>query len=115
MFVSYYVRVSTFLAQIFTNFITFFIVLTSITSGVIAGISYVFFHAYFLGALEYSHQPEEYKALLTGLSVIESISLFVFIGEIALHWIDDFHAYWKDNWNIFDFVLTVAVSLLLSD
>ncbi len=44
------------------------------------------------------------------LDIIDSFSLIVFTSEIILKWIDNFRNYWKSPWNIFDFIVTFAVS-----
>ncbi len=44
------------------------------------------------------------------LNFIDSFSVVVFITEIVLKWIDNFRGFWKNPWNIFDFVVTVVVS-----
>ncbi len=50
--------------------------------------------------------------LKTLLDFIDSFSVIVFITEIVLKWIDNFRRFWKNPWNIFDFVVTVVVSSL---
>ena len=50
--------------------------------------------------------------LKTLLDFIDSFSVIVFITEIVLKWIDNFRGFWKNPWNIFDFVVTVVVSSL---
>jgi len=39
--------------------------------------------------------------------MIDMISLLVFILEIILKWMDNFHTFWHDGWNIFDFIVTI--------
>ncbi len=44
------------------------------------------------------------------LNFIDSFSVIVFTAEIVLKWMDNFRGFWKNPWNIFDFVVTVVVS-----
>ncbi len=43
------------------------------------------------------------------MRIFDLFALIVFIVEIALKWLDNFPAYWKDGWNILDFTVTVLV------
>lgn len=45
------------------------------------------------------------------LDIFDYCSLFIFMLEIALKWIDDFKHFWKSSWNIFDFLVTFAVRI----
>ncbi len=60
--------------------------------------------------------PETNNVGITTLKIfldfIDSFSLIIFTSEIVLKWIDNFRNYWKNPWNIFDFVVTFAVSFL---
>ncbi|XP_064390889.1 cation channel sperm-associated protein 2-like [Halichondria panicea] len=49
------------------------------------------------------------------LNFIDSFSVIVFTAEIVLKWMDNFRGFWKNPWNIFDFVVTVvsAVPLII--
>ncbi|CAH1795210.1 unnamed protein product, partial [Owenia fusiformis] len=40
------------------------------------------------------------------MNIIDYVTLFVFVIEIVLKWIDDFWDFWKSGWNIFDFIVT---------
>ncbi len=44
------------------------------------------------------------------LDFIDSFSVIVFTTEIILKWINSFRGFWKNPWNIFDFVVTIIVS-----
>ncbi|KAK2189943.1 hypothetical protein NP493_93g04023 [Ridgeia piscesae] len=41
------------------------------------------------------------------LDMFDYWTLYVFVLEIILKWIDNFWHFWKNRWNIFDFVVTV--------
>ncbi|KAJ3085986.1 Cation channel sperm-associated protein 2 [Quaeritorhiza haematococci] len=45
------------------------------------------------------------------MRIFDLLSLFCFCIEIILKWIDDFNGYWKDGWNIMDFVITLLSAL----
>ena len=45
------------------------------------------------------------------ISIIDTISVVVFFGEIALKWLDDFSAFWQDGWNIFDLAITLLSAI----
>ncbi|XP_030832241.1 cation channel sperm-associated protein 2-like [Strongylocentrotus purpuratus] len=42
------------------------------------------------------------------LEIFDYCALFLFMVEILLKWVDNFPLFWKNGWNIFDFVVTVA-------
>ncbi|XP_072166892.1 cation channel sperm-associated protein 2-like isoform X1 [Diadema setosum] len=42
------------------------------------------------------------------LEIFDYCSLFLFMVEILLKWLDNFFLFWNNGWNIFDFVVTVA-------
>nr|XP_054755635.1 cation channel sperm-associated protein 2-like [Lytechinus pictus] len=42
------------------------------------------------------------------LEIFDYCALFLFMVEILLKWLDNFPLFWKNGWNIFDFVVTVA-------
>ena len=46
------------------------------------------------------------------LDFIDSFSVIVFATEIVLKWIDNFRNFWKNPWNVFDFIVTGVVSLV---
>ena len=45
------------------------------------------------------------------LDIFDYCSLFLFMVEIILKWMDDFFSFWKNGWNNFDFFVTVGVRL----
>lgn len=45
------------------------------------------------------------------LQIFDYCTLTVFILEIILKWIDGFWSFWKNGWNIFDFIVTVMVCM----
>ena len=52
-----------------------------------------------------------YEHLKIFLNIFDYLSLLMFILEILLKWINGFSNFWKNGWNIFDFSVTVMVSL----
>jgi len=38
--------------------------------------------------------------------------MVIFVTEIIVKWIDSFIEYWKDGWNVTDFIVTVVVMLI---
>jgi hypothetical protein len=50
--------------------------------------------------------PEENYVAHRIMERIDLFILFCFITEMSLKWLDSFTDYWKDTWNIFDFILT---------
>ena len=47
------------------------------------------------------------------LEIFDYSTLYVFVLEILLKFVDDFWNFWKNFWNIFDFFVTFLVSLEL--
>ena len=45
------------------------------------------------------------------LEIFDYLTLCVFVLEIILKWLDNFWHFWKNRWNIFDFVVTLMVRL----
>ena len=43
------------------------------------------------------------------LEIFDYLTLCVFVLEIILKWLDNFWYFWKNRWNIFDFVVTLMV------
>ncbi|MBN3308957.1 CTSR2 protein, partial [Amia calva] len=41
------------------------------------------------------------------LNIVDWSIVAIFLLEILLKWIDDFFMFWKNNWNIFDFMVTI--------
>ncbi|XP_072038186.1 cation channel sperm-associated protein 2-like [Amphiura filiformis] len=48
------------------------------------------------------------EGLRLALDIFDYCSLFLFMVEIVLKWLDDFINFWKNGWNIFDFIVTVG-------
>ncbi|XP_032078221.1 cation channel sperm-associated protein 2 [Thamnophis elegans] len=48
-----------------------------------------------------------YMKITNALEVILWVILDIFLIEIGLHWFVSFQRYWKNSWNIFDFIVTV--------
>ena len=49
--------------------------------------------------------------LKTLLDFIDAFTVIVFSAEIILKWIDGFKHFWKNPWNVFDFIVTAVVSV----
>ena len=47
------------------------------------------------------------------LNFIDAFTVIVFSLEILLKWTDNFSAFWRDSWNVFDLIVTVLVSLYM--
>lgn len=41
--------------------------------------------------------------------LLDNLTVIIFSIEIALKWLDNFKDFWKDEWNIFDLIITVVV------
>ncbi|XP_062520595.1 cation channel sperm-associated protein 2-like [Corticium candelabrum] len=53
-----------------------------------------------------SSGEDSLMALVVILDMFDYFCLFWFVIEIILKWIDDFRMFWKNGWNIFDFLIT---------
>ncbi|XP_064653307.1 cation channel sperm-associated protein 2-like [Lineus longissimus] len=51
-------------------------------------------------------RDESLEGLNTVLDIFDYFSLFVFVLEIVLKWMDNFKLFWLNGWNIFDFLVT---------
>ncbi|KAI9156008.1 Cation channel sperm-associated protein 2 [Blastocladiella emersonii ATCC 22665] len=59
---------------------------------------------------ELSDTQQDHVGLFQAMEIIEKVSLFIFLLEIALRWTDNFNAYWTDAWNVFDFAVTIGTT-----
>jgi len=59
--------------------------------------------------IELQFKEDRYVTLFKIASIIDLVSMVIFITEIIVKWIDSFTEYWKDGWNITDFIVTVVV------
>ena len=50
------------------------------------------------------------EPLKLSMDIFDYCSLVIFVVEIVLKWLDHFQNFWKNNWNIFDFLVTFLVS-----
>ena len=57
----------------------------------------------------YDREDSKYEPLKLFLDIFDYCSLYCFVLEILLKWLDHFSNFWKNNWNIFDFVVTFIV------
>ncbi|KAG9392757.1 Cation Channel Sperm Associated 2 CatSper2 [Carpediemonas membranifera] len=48
-----------------------------------------------------------YYLVQDGIRILDYLIVALFFFEIGLKWCDSFSAYWKDGWNVFDFLVTV--------
>eukprot|EP00833_Pecoramyces_ruminatium_P003706 jgi/Orpsp1_1/1177738/evm.model.c7180000062631.2 len=53
-------------------------------------------------------KEDQYVTLFKIASIIDLVSMVIFIAEIIIKWIDSFTEYWKDGWNVSDFIVTVV-------
>lgn len=60
---------------------------------------------------EWNNDQKDHYWVLQGLALFDLISIIFYVLEIVLKWIDDFEGFWKDNWNLFDLFVTIAVRL----
>ncbi|XP_054841912.1 cation channel sperm-associated protein 2 [Eublepharis macularius] len=51
---------------------------------------------------------EHFQIIKMVLEVAIWVIILIFILEIGLHWIVGFRKYWRNPWNIFDFIVTMA-------
>ncbi|OXA61168.1 cation channel sperm-associated protein 2 [Folsomia candida] len=58
--------------------------------------------------IDQGSKTEDFRSALEAL---DFFFLMLFVVEIGLKWVDDFRAFWKEGWNVFDFLIT-AVSLV---
>ena len=47
-----------------------------------------------------------WQAFVLILDILDTFAMLVFLAEILIKWTDDFIAFWQEDWNIFDFVIT---------
>ena len=45
------------------------------------------------------------------LDTFDYCTLMVFVLEILLKWLDNFWIFWKNGWNVFDFLVTFPVRI----
>eukprot|EP00948_MAST-09A_sp_MAST-9A-sp1_P000879 g879.t1 len=67
----------------------------------------IFVNAIILGVLT-SLDSENYWRTKEILNQLDLCILEIFVVEILIKFIDSFYGFWKDPWNIFDFVITIA-------
>lgn len=62
----------------------------------------------FLGVeAELAQREENYVGLFKFMRLLDLFTLAAFLVEMLLKWVDNFTGYWKDNWNLFDFAVTL--------
>eukprot|EP00002_Diphylleia_rotans_P013835 TRINITY_DN2693_c0_g2_i3.p1 TRINITY_DN2693_c0_g2~~TRINITY_DN2693_c0_g2_i3.p1 ORF type:complete len:421 (+),score=83.24 TRINITY_DN2693_c0_g2_i3:50-1312(+) len=64
-----------------------------------------------LTAVRVDLNPEEHYAAIQVLGILDDVSVLLFALEIVLKWMDSFEKFWTDNWNIFDFLVTLLSSI----
>ena len=67
--------------------------------------------AQFICSEFYDREDSKYEPLKLFLDIFDYCSLYCFVLEIILKWMDHFTNFWKNNWNIFDFIVTFIVSI----
>lgn len=81
------------------------------------GKSYIFFFFIFFSLwtiLEIADRNESYlEPLKLFLDIFDYCSLFIFSLEIILKWMEAFVPFWRSAWNVFDCLVTFAVSILI--
>ncbi|ORX49236.1 hypothetical protein BCR36DRAFT_353614 [Piromyces finnis] len=60
---------------------------------------------------ELQFKEDQYATLFKIASVVDLVSMVIFISEIIIKWIDSFTDYWKDGWNVTDFIVTVVSTI----
>ncbi|XP_058956798.2 cation channel sperm-associated protein 2-like isoform X1 [Pocillopora verrucosa] len=75
------------------NFMMILIITNSIVLGIQAEISKI--------------EDSSLYGLKLVLQIFDYCTLTIFVLEIILKWIDGFWSFWKNGWNIFDFIVTV--------
>ncbi|KAL5267104.1 hypothetical protein ACHWQZ_G004218 [Mnemiopsis leidyi] len=55
--------------------------------------------------------PEVYTHIQSILEMFDLFSLYMFILEILLKWVDNFVDFWSSGWNIFDFLVTIVSAI----
>ncbi|XP_022105648.1 cation channel sperm-associated protein 2-like isoform X2 [Acanthaster planci] len=81
-------------SSVFQNFMLLLILANSIALGIQSEVS--------------GNGSPSLAGLKQALDIFDYCSLFLFMVEIILKWIDDFISFWKNGWNIFDFFVTVG-------
>lgn len=59
--------------------------------------------------IDQGSKTEDFRSALEAL---DFFFLMLFVVEIGLKWVDDFRAFWKEGWNVFDFLITAVVNYL---
>ncbi|KAJ3413290.1 Exportin-2 [Chytridiales sp. JEL 0842] len=75
----------------FVNFMRGVIILESIFIGV---------------ETEMEPQKSQFWSLFQFITILHNFSVIVYFIEVALKWTDSWENYWKDGWNVADFVVT---------
>jgi len=60
---------------------------------------------------ELQFKEDQYVTLFKIASIIDLVSMVIFVTEIIVKWIDSFTEYWKDGWNVTDFIVTVVSTI----
>ena len=56
-------------------------------------------------------EPWVDRAVLA-LDIFNYFCILVYVVDILLKWLDNFTAFWKSPWEVFDFIITFCVSNL---
>ncbi|ORX83476.1 hypothetical protein BCR32DRAFT_266947 [Anaeromyces robustus] len=60
---------------------------------------------------ELQFKEDQYVTLFKIAKIIDLVSMVIFVAEIIVKWIDSFIEYWKDGWNVTDFIVTVVSTI----
>eukprot|EP01135_Chromosphaera_perkinsii_P001158 Nk52_evm15s159 gene=Nk52_evmTU15s159 len=61
--------------------------------------------------IELNDNPKVYYLSLEILNLFDYFALLIFVLEILLKWLDNFESFWKNGWNVFDFVVTLISAI----
>ncbi|GBG31846.1 Sodium channel protein type 10 subunit alpha [Hondaea fermentalgiana] len=65
-------------------------------------------NAIVLGIQTSMDEIEDWRMVQT-LEVLDNCTMVIFVWEIVLKWIANFRSFWRDGWNVFDFLVTAGV------
>jgi cation channel sperm-associated protein 2 len=70
-------------------------------------IAMIVLNAMILGAQTFLHETEDWRTM-QALEMADAATMVVFVLEILIKWVADFRGFWKDGWNVFDFLVTAG-------
>jgi len=81
--------------RIFSNMILLMILLVGVNQGLVTIL------------------PKDNYVAHQTIAIAEMLCFWIFGAEIFLKWIDNFTLFWKDGWNVFDFIVTFLPAILV--